>query len=316
MDLITALPKTRSGHDAIVVFVCRLTKMKHYVPALTTVTALKLAALFVREVVRLHGVPERILSDRDPRFTAHFWKELWRLLGTLLTMSTAYHPQTNGQTERENRTLEEMLRGFTNWSQNDWDEHLPALELAAAEVHDHGLQFDDLSPDTPMPELEPDATSNKPFPFTPEQRQELLNDGISDELLERLEQGGEGQKDSGGLYTSQIDAMMTPYRPNYLGCIARDQAKLIAKKINKQRQFCFIENTDLSNQKGTHWTCWYFDRDAKTIEFYNSLADPITQDLMDSIKPITDRLHKLDHSDVLHAFRATLYGQWKRCHLG
>jgi hypothetical protein len=131
MDLITALPRTRSGYDAIVVFVCRLTKMKHYVAAVTAVTAPKLAALFVREVVRLHGVPERILSDRDPRFVAHFWKELWRLLGTLLTMSTAYHPQSDGQTERENRTLEEMLRSFTNWSQDDWDEHLPALELAS-----------------------------------------------------------------------------------------------------------------------------------------------------------------------------------------
>jgi hypothetical protein len=131
MDLIVALPRTRSGYDAIVVFVCRLTKMKHYVPAVTAVTAPKLAAIFVREVVRLHGVPERILSDRDPRFVANFWKELWRLLGTLLTMSTAYHPQTDGQTERENRTLEEMLRSFTNWAQDDWDEHLPALELAS-----------------------------------------------------------------------------------------------------------------------------------------------------------------------------------------
>jgi transposase InsO family protein len=131
MDLITALPKTRSGYDAIVVFVCRLTKMKHYVPAVTALSAPRLAALFVREVVRLHGVPERILSDRDPRFTAHFWRELWRLLGTLLTMSTAYHPQTDGQTERENRTLEEMLRSFTSWSQDDWDEHLSALELAS-----------------------------------------------------------------------------------------------------------------------------------------------------------------------------------------
>jgi transposase InsO family protein len=132
MDLITALPRTRStGYDAIVVFVCRLTKMKHYAPAVTTVTAPKLAAIFVREVVRLHGVPERILSDRDPRFVAHFWREMWRLLGTLLTMSTAYHPQSDGQTERENRTLEEMLRSFTNWAQDDWDEHLPALELAS-----------------------------------------------------------------------------------------------------------------------------------------------------------------------------------------
>jgi hypothetical protein len=130
MDLITALPKSRQGADAIVVFVCRLTKMVHYVATQTKVTAPQLAAIFLREVVRLHGVPQKILSDRDPRFTANFWRAVWQLLGTSLTMSTAYHPQTDGQTERANRTLEEMIRAFVNWKQDDWDEHLSALELA------------------------------------------------------------------------------------------------------------------------------------------------------------------------------------------
>jgi hypothetical protein len=79
MDLITALPRSRSGNDAIVVFVCKLTKMVHYV-ATTNVTAPQLATLFMREVVRLHGVPEAILSDRDPRFIAHFWRAFWAQL--------------------------------------------------------------------------------------------------------------------------------------------------------------------------------------------------------------------------------------------
>ena len=70
----------------------------------------------MREVVRLHGVPESILSDRDPRFTAHFWRAFWAQLGTTLTMSTAYHPQTDGQTERANRTLEEMLAATSTGS--------------------------------------------------------------------------------------------------------------------------------------------------------------------------------------------------------
>lgn len=130
MDLITALPRSRSGHDAIVVFVCKLTKMVHFVATTTNVTAPQLATLFMREVVRLHGLPESILSDRDPRFTAHFWRAFWTQLGTTLTMSTAYHPQTDGQTERANRTLEEMLRSRINFQQNDWDEHLSACELA------------------------------------------------------------------------------------------------------------------------------------------------------------------------------------------
>lgn len=130
LDLITGLPRSKSGFDAIVVFVCKLTKMVHYVATITAVTAPQLATLFMREVCRLHGLPESILSDRDPRFTAHFWRALWEQLGTKLTMSTAYHPQTDGQTERANRTLEEMLRSYVNWRQTDWDVHLSTLELA------------------------------------------------------------------------------------------------------------------------------------------------------------------------------------------
>ena len=130
MDLITQLPRSRKGNDAIVVFVDKLTKMVHYVATTTTVSAPQLATLFMREVVRLHGVPESILSDRDPRFTANFWRAFWSQLGTTLTMSTAYHPQTDGQTERANRTLEEMLRARINFKQTDWDDHLSAVELA------------------------------------------------------------------------------------------------------------------------------------------------------------------------------------------
>ena len=130
MDLITALPRSRIGNDAIVVFVDKLTKMCHYVATTTNVTAPQLATLFIREVVRLHGVPDSILSDRDPRFTAKFWRAYWSQLGTTLTMSTAYHPQTDGQTENANKTLEIVLRARVNFQQTDWDQHLAAAELA------------------------------------------------------------------------------------------------------------------------------------------------------------------------------------------
>jgi len=130
MDLITGLPRSRSGNDAIVVFVDKLTKMVHYVACKTAVSAPELATLFLREVVRLHGVPESILSDRDARFTANFWRSFWSQLGTTLTMSTAYHPQTDGQTERANRTLEQTLRSFVSFRQDDWDQHLTTVELA------------------------------------------------------------------------------------------------------------------------------------------------------------------------------------------
>ena len=114
MDLITQLPRTRTGYDAIFVVVDKYSKMIHCIPTTTTVTAPQLANLFFREIVRHHGLPTSIISDRDPRFTSSFWSELWKRLGTKLAMSTAYHPQTDGQTESANRTIEDILRAYVN----------------------------------------------------------------------------------------------------------------------------------------------------------------------------------------------------------
>jgi hypothetical protein len=130
MDLIVKLPKTKKGNDSIAVFVDKLTKMVHYVATIEQINAPRLAKLFMDNVVRLHGIPDSIVSDRDPRMTSRFWKELWKLLGTKLKMSTAHHPQTDGQTERQNRVLEEALRAYVTPMHNDWDEHLAALEFA------------------------------------------------------------------------------------------------------------------------------------------------------------------------------------------
>ncbi len=130
MDLITQLPRCKSGNDAIIVFVDKLTKMVHYVACKTKITAPQIAHIFYNEIIRLHGVPKSIVSDRDVRFTSMFWKTLWKLMGTKLAMSTAYHPQTDGQTERVNRTLEGMLRAFVNYEQDDWDTYLDSAEIA------------------------------------------------------------------------------------------------------------------------------------------------------------------------------------------
>ena len=130
MDLITQLPRTRTGLDAIFVIVDKCSKMIHIIPTYTTVTAPELASLFFREIVRHHGLPSSIVSDRDPRFTSSFWSELWKRLGTHLAMSTAYHPESDGQTERANRTIEDMLRAYVNQRQDDWDHHLTAIEIA------------------------------------------------------------------------------------------------------------------------------------------------------------------------------------------
>ena len=130
MDLITGLPKSRGGNDAIVVWVCKFSKLRHYAACKTAISAPQLARLFLSTVVRHHGMPERIISDRDPRFTAHFWRAFWSSLGSTLDMGAAYHPESDGQTENANKTLEIMLRSVIDFTQDDWDDHLPAAELA------------------------------------------------------------------------------------------------------------------------------------------------------------------------------------------
>ena len=131
LDLITALPKTPNGNDSAVVFVDRLSKMCHFVPCKKTITARGMAALLAREVIRHHGWPEVIYSDRDPRFDADFWRALLDGSGTELRMSTPYHPQTDGQTERANRMLLQMLRIFCSTATgSEWESQLPWLEFA------------------------------------------------------------------------------------------------------------------------------------------------------------------------------------------
>jgi hypothetical protein len=130
MDFIMPLPKTNKGHDAILVIVDKLTKMSRFIPTFTTVTATDVAKIFMNEIVRYHGLPMSIISDRDARFTSLFWKSVWKLLGTSLNMSTAFHPETDGQSERMNRTLEQMLRSYVNYKVNDWDEYLVSCEIA------------------------------------------------------------------------------------------------------------------------------------------------------------------------------------------
>jgi transposase InsO family protein len=102
MDFITHLPKTKAGYDAIAIFVDTFSKMVHFVPTKTTATAPETAQLFFDHVFKLHGMPKSIVSDRDAKFTSRFWQTLFKTLGTKLAMSTAFHPQTDGQTERTN----------------------------------------------------------------------------------------------------------------------------------------------------------------------------------------------------------------------
>ncbi|CAN6443139.1 unnamed protein product [Victoria cruziana] len=110
MDFVMGLPRTRRKHDAIWVRVDGLSKSAHFLAIRTSTPLESLAELYVSEIVRLHGIPRAIVSDRDPRFISRFWKAFQKTLGTQLNMSSAFHPQTDGQSERTIMTIEDMLR--------------------------------------------------------------------------------------------------------------------------------------------------------------------------------------------------------------
>jgi hypothetical protein len=130
MDLIIKLPVTARGHDSICVFVDRLTKMVHFVPCKEKLSAKGFAELYVDNVFRYHGLSQEFISDRDSRFTSEFWKGVTELLDTRLCVSSSFHPQTDGQTERVNQTLEAYLCHFVSSTLNDWDLLLLHAEIA------------------------------------------------------------------------------------------------------------------------------------------------------------------------------------------
>nr|GFA07297.1 putative reverse transcriptase domain, ribonuclease H-like domain, aspartic peptidase domain protein [Tanacetum cinerariifolium] len=124
------LPRTLSGYDSIWVIVDRLTKSAHFLPVKTMDSMEKLTQLYLKEVVCRHGVPISIISDRDSKFTSRFWRSLQEALLTRLDMSTAYHPETDGQSERTIQTLEDMLRACVIDFEGSWDRHLPLVEFS------------------------------------------------------------------------------------------------------------------------------------------------------------------------------------------
>jgi len=129
MDFVTGLPWS-DGFDTIWVVVDRLTKMRHFVPCRTTVTIPELAELFIAHIFRAHGLPDNIILDRGPQFASEFWKMLCRSLRIQSRLSTAFHPETDGQTERVNATMEQYLRAYVSYQQDDWSRWLPLAEFA------------------------------------------------------------------------------------------------------------------------------------------------------------------------------------------
>ena len=119
----------------------RLTKLAHFLAMRMTFALERFYQLYIREIVQLHGVPVSIVSDRDSRFTTHFWKSFQKAMGTRLTMSTTFHPQTDGQSERTIPMLEDMLRACVLGHQGSWEEHLPLVEFAYNNSYQASIQM-------------------------------------------------------------------------------------------------------------------------------------------------------------------------------
>ncbi len=129
MDFIVGLPES-DGNTKIWVIVDRFSKMAHFIPLPTVNKTEDMAKIFLNQIWKLHGLPDDIVSDRDSKFISHFWQSLMDLLSVKLNLSTAFHPQTDGQTERVNQTLEAYMRNYCSYQQDDWSDLLPLAEYA------------------------------------------------------------------------------------------------------------------------------------------------------------------------------------------
>jgi hypothetical protein len=130
MDFITGLPRTSKGYDSIWVVTDRLTKVAHFIPVKTTYKGSQLVELYVARIMSLHGVSKKIILDRGSQFTPRFWKSLHENMDAKLNFSSAYHPQADGQTERTNQVLEDMLRACALQHGSSWDKSLPYAKFS------------------------------------------------------------------------------------------------------------------------------------------------------------------------------------------
>jgi hypothetical protein len=140
MDFIGPFPES-NGFDYLLVVICRLTSMVHLVPTRTTAKVIDIAWLYLCEVVKLHGLPKSIVSDRDTKFVSKFWKELHRIMGTKLMMSMAYHPQMDGATECAIRQVSQVLQSLIKPDQTDWANQCPMVEFAMNSTISSTMEF-------------------------------------------------------------------------------------------------------------------------------------------------------------------------------
>jgi hypothetical protein len=141
MDFVTRLPRTQKGNDSIWVIIDRLTKVAHFILVKTTFGGATLAQIYLKEIVRLHGIPRKIVLDRGTQFTSKFWTSLQKAMGTKLDFSTAYHPETDGQTEMVNKVLEDLLRACVLTFDRNWESSSPYAEFSYNNSHQASIKM-------------------------------------------------------------------------------------------------------------------------------------------------------------------------------
>jgi hypothetical protein len=141
MDFVMGLPRTHLGYDSIWVIMDRLTKVAHFIPVKTTYSRPQLAELYMSRIVCLHGVLKKIVSDRGTQFTSKFWERLHETMDTQLRFSSAYHPQTDGQTEIVNQILEYVLRACALQYGRSWDKSLPYAKFSYSNSYQESLKM-------------------------------------------------------------------------------------------------------------------------------------------------------------------------------
>ena len=197
MDFITGLPNI-DGYDAILTVVCTLTKQSHFIPCSKTINSRQLAKTFLDNVYRLHGLPRFLIGDRDTRYTSAFFKSLMSDLKTTLSLSTAYHPQSDGNTERVHRTIEQILRSFVHEDHYEWLTNLPLAEFAYNNNVHSSTGFSPFesnygfSPRTPLNLIEPPMDSNQTQKESDDYLHRLLT--VHQLIIEQLKISKEMQK--------------------------------------------------------------------------------------------------------------------------
>jgi transposase InsO family protein len=245
MDFITKLPES-NGYDSILVVRDRTSKMVHLLPCHTTITASETAELYINNVTKHHGNPEKILTDRDPLFTSKFWKEYLRQMGIKRVLTTAYHPEANAQVERINHSIQQYLRAYVNYAQTNWREYLTFAEIALNRLHNsatnctaymanYGFEpnFDGL--DQPI-------TSSETVPAVEEKMKLLRNNWklINEHLTKAFEQSAEttNQRRKQKEYSVGDQVMLNKrnlatYRPSWKLDHQRMGPYKISEKVNE-----------------------------------------------------------------------------------